>query len=159
VRSGRAADLPIEWRVIGASIIGDAGHQDIKLLATQIEPAKVTAEELTECYCWADVVLIVSRWEGLPLTILEAMRLGTVVCATAVGAVAEAVSHNETGFLLPPSGTHRIAREAVRILKSLNADRELLRSMSSAAAAVAEDWTWQNSAKDFLQRLERLTAA
>jgi glycosyltransferase involved in cell wall biosynthesis len=159
VRSSRAADLPIEWRVIGASIIGDAGHQDVELLATQIEPAKVTAEELTECYCRADVVLIVSRWEGLPLTILEAMRLGAVVCATAVGAVAEAVSHNETGFLLPRSGTHRIAREAVRILKSLNDDRELLRSMSSAAAAVAEDWTWQNSAKDFLQRLERLTAA
>ncbi len=70
-----------------------------------IEPPKLTPEELNECYGWADVVLVVSRWEGLPLTILEAMRLGAVVCTTAVGAVAEAVSHKETGFLLPRSGT------------------------------------------------------
>ena len=87
------------------------------------------------------------------------MRLGAVVCATTVGAVAEAVSHNETGFLLPASGTHTIAGEAVRILKNLHDDRDQLRRVSSAAAAVAKNWTWQNSAKDFLQQLDRLTAA
>jgi glycosyltransferase involved in cell wall biosynthesis len=158
-RSSRAASLPIQWRVVGASIIGDGGHQDLELLGTEVEPAKVTAEELTKCYCWADVVLVVSRWEGLPLTILEAMRLGAVVCATTVGAVAEAVSHNETGFLLPASGTPAIAREAVRVLKNLCDHRDLLRRISLAAAEAAKGWTWQNSARDFLQRLDRLTAA
>jgi glycosyltransferase involved in cell wall biosynthesis len=159
VRSGRAAELPIKWRVIGASIIGNAGQQDVELSASEIEPAKVTAAELTECYCWADVVMVVSRWEGLPLTILEAMRLGAVVCATEVGAVAEAVSHNETGFLLPGRGTHGIAREAVRVLRNLCDDRDLLRRISSAAAEATKDWRWENSARDFLQRLDRLTAA
>ncbi len=114
---------------------------------------------MTDCYSWADVVLIVSRWEGLPLTILEAMRLGAVVCTTAVGAVAEAVSHRETGFLLPGTGTVTIAREAIKILRSLCEDRNLLRHISLAAAAAAQNWTWENSAKDFLVRLNRLTAA
>jgi glycosyltransferase involved in cell wall biosynthesis len=157
-RVSREAGLPIEWRLIGASVMGDAGQQELEQLSIEIEPPKLTAEELTECYSWADVVLIVSRWEGLPLTILEAMRLGAVVCATAVGAVAEAVSHNDTGFLLPAKGTGAIAREAVKILQSLFRDRAMLLRVSSAAAEAAQAWTWENSAKGLLEPLERLTA-
>src|SRR4051794_8409523 len=57
---------------------------ELQQLSVDIEPPKLTPDELTECYGWADVLLILSRWEGLPLTIIEAMRLG-VVCATASG--------------------------------------------------------------------------
>jgi glycosyltransferase involved in cell wall biosynthesis len=158
VRLSREAGLPIEWRLIGASVMGDAGQQELDQLAIDIEPPKLTAEELTECYGWADVVLVVSRWEGLPLTILEAMRLGAVVCATAVGAVAEAISDNEAGFLLPRAGTGTIAREATKILQRLCSNRDMLQRVSSASAKAAEAWNWENSAEDLLQRLDRLTA-
>ena len=158
VRSSREAGLPIEWRLIGASVIGDGGQQELEELSIEVEPPKIAAEELSQCYGWADVVLIVSRWEGLPLTILEAMRLGAVVCATAVGAVAEAIVDAETGFLLPSTGTRMIARETTRILQSLCHDRDMLRRVSRTAAAEAWDWTWENSAKDFLRRLDQLTA-
>lgn len=155
-RLSREAGLAIEWRLIGASVIGDAGLHELERWSIEIEPPKLTAEELTECYSWADVVLIVSRWEGLPLTILEAMRLGVVVCATAVGAVAEAITDKETGFLLP--GTGAIARAATKTLQSLSGDRAMLRRISSAAAKAAKGWSWENSAKDLLQRLDHLTA-
>ncbi|HEV7998216.1 MAG TPA: glycosyltransferase [Stellaceae bacterium] len=159
-RLSRKNELPLEWRLIGASVIGDAGRrQQLEDLSIDIEPPKLTAADLTECYGWADVVLLVSRWEGLPLTILEAMRLGLVVCTTAVGAVAEAVVHNETGFLLAPSGTGVIVRQAVEILRGLCHDRGLLLRVSSAAAAAAKSWSWENSAKDLLQQLDRLTTA
>lgn len=158
-RLSRRLSLPIQWRLIGASVIGDAGRHDLEELSIEIEPPKLTSDELTQCYSWADLVLLVSRWEGLPLTILEAMRLGVVVCTTAVGAVAEAISHNDTGFLLPRDGTATIARETVKILQSLSGDRTMLRRISSAAAKAARAWTWEKSAKDFLQRLNHLTAA
>jgi glycosyltransferase involved in cell wall biosynthesis len=157
VRLGRELGLPIDWRVIGASLIGDGATQDLAPLATAIEPPKLTAQELTECYSWADLLLVVSRWEGLPLTVLEAMRLGVVVCATAVGAVAEVVTHDETGFLLPGAGTPAIARAAVQILRRLATDRGLLRQISSAAAEAAKEWTWETSAKAFVGELDRLT--
>jgi glycosyltransferase involved in cell wall biosynthesis len=159
VRSSREAGLLVEWRVVGGSVLDDGGQRQFEQSNVEFEPPKVTPQELTDCYDWADVVLIVSRWEGLPLTILEAMRLGAVVCTTAVGAVAEAVSHAETGFLLPGSGTGAIAREATRILRSVCNDRELLRRISSAAAGAAKSWTWDESTKDFVDRLDRLTAA
>lgn len=158
VRLSQAAGLALEWRLIGASVIGDAGRHELEQLSVAIEAPKLRPEELTECYGWADVVLVVSRWEGLPLTILEAMRLGAVVCTTAVGAVGEAVAHEETGFLLPRHGTGAIAREAVKVLYRLCSDRVRLRRLSLCAAAAAKDWTWQNSAADFLQRLAESTA-
>ena len=152
----RRAGLPIEWRIIGAAVIDGMIPREFEQLPIEIEPAKLTPDELTECYAWADVVLILSRWEGLPLTVVEAMRLGVVVCATAVGAVAEAVAHNETGFLLPSAGTAAIAGEAARILQALCEDRGMLHRVSLAAAEAMKDWRWENTAGDFLRRLEQL---
>ena len=141
-------------------MIGDAGQQDLEQLSIEIEPPKLTAEELTECYAWADVVLIVSRWEGLPLTILEAMRLGVVVCATAVGAVAEAITHNETGFLLPGSGASAIARAAVEILQTLCDDRAPPAAhLVSCGRRRPKPGHGKTPPEDFLEQLDRLTAA
>lgn len=155
----RRAALPIDWRVIGDTVIDGTLPPELEQLRVEIEPAKLTQDELTECYGWADVVLILSRWEGLPLTIVEAMRVGVVVCATTVGAVAEAVSHEETGFLLPSAGTAAIAAAAARLLQRLCQDRRALNRVSLAAALAMKDWTWETTAHDFVSRLDQRVAA
>ena len=48
----------------------------------------------------AHIFALASKWEGFPLSILEAMRAGLPVVASHVGGVAEAVVHGETGFLV-----------------------------------------------------------
>lgn len=47
-----------------------------------------------------DVFLLPSRFEGLPLTVLEAMHLGVPIVAYDVGGVAEAIDDGETGFVV-----------------------------------------------------------
>ncbi|SFB00635.1 glycosyltransferase family 4 protein [Selenomonas ruminantium] len=47
-----------------------------------------------------DMFLLLSNWEGFPISILEAMRAGIPILASDVGGVKEAVRHRETGFLL-----------------------------------------------------------
>ena len=48
-----------------------------------------------------DIFALPSRWEGMPLGILEAMHAGLPVLAVDVGSVADAVSDGDTGYLVP----------------------------------------------------------
>lgn len=50
----------------------------------------------------ADVVAVPSTWEGSPLVVAEALRLGRPLVATDVGDVGEVVQDGRTGRLVPP---------------------------------------------------------
>jgi glycosyltransferase involved in cell wall biosynthesis len=65
----------------------------------------------------AQVSLLVSNWEGLPLSILEAMRAGLPVIASEVGGVAESVQDGETGFLVPQGGVDQLRDRLGRLLR------------------------------------------
>lgn len=68
-------------------------------------------EPLTKSFC----VLSTSRWEGLPLALLEAMALGVPVVATDVVGNRDAVSDGETGLLYDSKTPEQAARQIVRI--------------------------------------------
>jgi glycosyltransferase involved in cell wall biosynthesis len=63
----------------------------------------------------AQAFLLVSKWEGFPRSILEAMRAGLPVVATEIGGVKESVVDGTTGFVIPPGDTVRL-RECLREL-------------------------------------------
>jgi glycosyltransferase involved in cell wall biosynthesis len=46
------------------------------------------------------IFVLTSNWEGLPRSILEAMRAGLPVVASSVGGVPEIVTEDETGYLI-----------------------------------------------------------
>lgn len=50
----------------------------------------------------ADVFVLASKLDNLPISILEAMRAGLPVIASNVGGISELVVHGETGLLVPP---------------------------------------------------------
>ena len=49
----------------------------------------------------ADLFLLTSNYEGLPIVIIEAMSLGRPVVASNVGGISEIVVNGESGFALP----------------------------------------------------------
>jgi glycosyltransferase involved in cell wall biosynthesis len=65
----------------------------------------------------AHINLLVSNWEGFPLSILEAMRAGMPVIASAVGGIGESVRDDETGYLVP-RGNVELLRDRIRRLLS-----------------------------------------
>ena len=67
----------------------------------------------------ADLFVLPSLYEGLPLSVLEAMAAGVPVVATAIGGTDELVS-NATGTLVPPADPRALA-EGIR---ALLADRD-----------------------------------
>jgi len=68
----------------------------------------------------SDVFCLISNWEGLPLTILEAMRGGLPVIASDVGGVSEAVINGETGYLVPQGNETAIVLAIRDLLTSEN---------------------------------------
>lgn len=66
----------------------------------------------------SDVFLLVSNWEGLPLTILEAMRSGLPVIASDVGGVKEAVVDGLTGLLVERGNQLALAQAIQKLMDS-----------------------------------------
>ncbi|GAB3277957.1 glycosyltransferase family 4 protein [Parasphingorhabdus pacifica] len=62
-----------------------------------------------------DVFVQPSRYEGLPLSVVEAMVCGIPVVATAVNAVGDVVQPGETGLLVPPRCPELLARSIARV--------------------------------------------
>lgn len=58
-----------------------------------------------------DGYLLISQWEGFPISILEAMRAGLPVIASRVGGVEEAITEGENGFLVPKGDIAALARK------------------------------------------------
>ncbi|MFA4989589.1 MAG: glycosyltransferase family 4 protein [Candidatus Omnitrophota bacterium] len=63
-----------------------------------------------------DVFVLTSLWEGLPVTVLEAMAAAKVVIATDTGGVREAVENGRTGFLIQPHDVEGLAKKLVSLL-------------------------------------------
>jgi glycosyltransferase involved in cell wall biosynthesis len=64
----------------------------------------------------ADVFVLSSLHEGLPVALLEAMALGRAVVATRVGGVPEVVAHGETGVLVEPGDPQALAASILQLL-------------------------------------------
>jgi glycosyltransferase involved in cell wall biosynthesis len=69
----------------------------------------------------ADVVVLASRSEGLPFTLLEAMALGKPVVATRVGGVPEVVEDGRSGRLVPPQDPAALASAVAAVLAAPDA--------------------------------------
>jgi len=81
------------------------------------------SHEVPALLAQADVFVLASRWEGFPMSILEAMRSGLPVVASNVGGVSEAVISERTGLIVPPGDPAALAQALGRLM----ADRDLRR--------------------------------
>jgi len=121
------ATLPEEWRFL---VIGDG--PDRAMLSAHPAARRVQWEGFR-----ADArarmrdltaLVIPSRTEGLPLTLLEAMGQGVPVIATSVGGIPEALEDGRTGVLVPSDASGLDAA-----MRAIAADREERLAMARAA--------------------------
>ncbi|WEK51589.1 MAG: glycosyltransferase [Candidatus Kaistia colombiensis] len=84
--------------------------------------------DVDELMAIADVFILSSLWEGLPLALLEAMTAGLPIIATKVGDVAT-VTSDAAAILVPPGDVSALSAALVMVL-----DRANLRADLAAAA-------------------------
>jgi glycosyltransferase involved in cell wall biosynthesis len=81
-----------------------------------------------------DLFVLPSLYEGLAFAVLEAMAMARPIVASSVDGTAEALSHGQTGLLVPPGEPAPLAEAIVRVLD----DSTLAVQMGQAARDVAQ---------------------
>jgi glycosyltransferase involved in cell wall biosynthesis len=88
-------------------------------------------DDVPDLLASCDVFVLPSLWEGLPLSILEAMAANRPVIATSVGGTPEAITNGETGLLVPPSDPIALAEAIQAVLH----DPEFARGLATRGRA------------------------
>ncbi len=100
-------------------------HLEDFVRVTGTLPREQALLELADSFAF----VLPSKWEGFPISILEAMALGVPVVASAVNGVPEAIVDGETGLLIRSRSAEDFAAGVQRLVES-----ETLRESIVAAA-------------------------
>lgn len=110
--------------------------------------------QLDVCYRNADLVVLTSRSEGIPLTLMEAMARGVPVLAPAITGIPELVVDGITGFLYQPGNMN----DFIRQIEHIRGGASDLQAVTAAARRRVfehfdRDKNLKNFAEIFLHRI------
>lgn len=123
-----AGDGELRGALEGAIAGVPEGAKRIRLLGWRRDTDRIVAD--------LDVLLLTSRWEGLPRVLPEAMAAGRPIVATAVNGSPEAVVEGESGYLAPAGDTALMAARVVELLR----DPARRLRMGEAGRRLAAEW-------------------
>jgi len=117
------------------ALLRDRGLEgDVHLLGTRRDVAALMAK--------ADLLVLASRYEGLPITLIEAAMSALPAVATDVGGSGEVVEDGQTGLLVPVGSSKAIAEAVVALLS----DAKHYAACSAAAKARSRQFTLDSCA-------------
>jgi glycosyltransferase involved in cell wall biosynthesis len=110
-------------------IVGDGPERaKLEFLIHELKIADVVTmvghvphDDIAEYYDAADVVLLTSHSEGIPLVLMEAMAHGKIVLAPSITGIPELVEAGKTGFLYAAGDLEQFVWQVEQICKSLSA--------------------------------------
>jgi glycosyltransferase involved in cell wall biosynthesis len=118
---GALASIPAEQRPL-VLIAGDGPDRNaLELRTTAMELNRDirflgNRRDIPALLAAADLFVLPSLWEGLPLVLLEAMAAGLPAVVTAVGGNPEVVGNGIAGVLVPPGDAHALAKALSSLL-------------------------------------------
>lgn len=74
--------------------------------------------DVPELLARSSVLVLMSRFEGLPISVLEGMRAGLPVVASHVGGLPELVEEGRNGFLVPSGDVKALRAAMLRLIRS-----------------------------------------
>jgi glycosyltransferase involved in cell wall biosynthesis len=116
--------------MVGGGDLERSVQKRIKLRALKVEFLGLLPHERTlQVLSTLGVLVMTSRWEGLPILALEAMSVGVHVVATRVGGLPEIIEDGRSGMLVKT----RSPDEIVAAVRTVTEDLELRDSIIRSA--------------------------
>ena len=147
-----------DWQLV---ILG-AGDPKLESIAKKLQedlPGRVRVETrydaklARQIYGGSDIFLMPSRYEPCGLSQMIAMRYGSVPLVRAVGGLHDTVTDSETGFVFVDTKVKSF-NDTLRRALSLYPYRS--RWMDLQKAGMAQDFSWTNSARKYLELYKKL---
>lgn len=137
-------------------LYGDGDVEEVKaLIETEGLKERISVNNWVEhsrveaIYEGADLLVLPSYAEGLPMSVLEAIGKGLPVVSTEVGGIPEAVEDGHSGFILEPGDVAGLAERMGRLVE----DAGLREAMGKAGLKLAGDKFSIGSVGKQLERL------
>jgi glycosyltransferase involved in cell wall biosynthesis len=109
----------------------------------------VPRTDLPGYYRYADLVVMTSQSEGIPVVLMEAMAHGKLVLAPAITGIPELVEHHRTGFLYEPG----LRPDFVSAVRWIQANQASLAEIQHAAAAtIAASYNREQNLRSFAEQ-------
>jgi glycosyltransferase involved in cell wall biosynthesis len=118
--------------------------QDLRLQNIRFH-GRADGAALRTLYEKADVFVLPSEREGMPLVLLEALAMALPIVATDIPGNRDVVDHGENGIVVP-LGTPSALREA---LLRVTCDTDRYRKMSEASRRLASNYSWESVGAEF----------
>jgi glycosyltransferase involved in cell wall biosynthesis len=100
----------------------------------------------------ADIFVLPSRSEGLPMALLEAMAAGLAVIASCIGGIEEVIMDGVSGLLVPPDEPVKLARAISQLISDPSARRKL---GASARQVVEKGYTLDRMCEEYLKLMKK----
>lgn len=119
---------------------GDQKAEAVELISSLGCGDKITLEsfrqDVPDVLAAADIFVLPSLWEGLPIGLLEAMAMGKAIIASRVDGTSEIIRHGENGWMVETDG---LVPNLTTALISLSRDQAKQKAFSEAARATVSE--------------------
>jgi glycosyltransferase involved in cell wall biosynthesis len=99
----------------------------------------------------SDIFVLPSLFEGLPISLLEAMSVGRIVIATNVGSIPSVVRNDINGFLVEPRNSNQLYQTLLKVINLKD-----VKSISLAAVQTINESYSENYFKNQIMDIYRL---
>jgi len=145
--------LPLHLLVVGNDAIEPFRENAKRLAVLDRCHWESPRPDVITFYAAADTYVSPSLEDSFGLPVAEAMACGLPVITSTYAGVSGLIHNTVDGFVLPePEDTQTLAR----IVERLYRDAEFRRTIGEAASRTAQHWTWDRSAAEAWQLLQRL---
>jgi glycosyltransferase involved in cell wall biosynthesis len=107
-------------------------------------------QDVPDILAAADIFVLASLWEGLPIALLEAMSMGKAIIASKVDGTREILRHKENGFLIE---TDNLQQNLTNSLLELSSKHQLRSELQKNARQTVKD---RFNAADMTRQIEKI---